>query len=117
MKLFGWFLCAAFSMFLAGCAPSVSLQQAQEIAKDSGVLLGHEVGDIPASKWPASVSSLKPLEVSRRPEGVYISTSKFHVEEHGVFILDPQSSFSPAKNGDPSYKPITAGIYTYHIAG
>ena len=117
MKRSRWFIPLILAALVAGCAPSVSLDQAKAIAAESQPLLGHSVGDIVASDWPVMVTSLKPERVYRTPEGVYICTSRFFVEEHGVFILDPAAPFTPESGGDPGYDPIVTGIFIYRIAG
>ena len=99
---------------LAGC--TISQSRAKQIAAQSGPLFEQEYGDIPASKWPVDVAVLKPERVYRTREGVYICTWRFFVEERGVFLLDPASSFSPGR-GDPSFELLAPGIYTYRLAG
>jgi len=100
-----------------GCTPSISLDQSKSLAAASTVLLAHPEGDIPESSWPEVVTTLKPKRVYRNHEGVYICTYEFFVEQQGIFILDPASTFIPNRNGDPSYEVVAAGIFTYRSAG
>jgi hypothetical protein len=102
---------------IAGCTPSVSLREANAISAASQPLLDHAVGEIPKSEWPAPVIALRPERVYRMPEGVYICTYEFFVEELGVFVLDPASSFVPERGTDPGYVLVVAGVFTYRFAG
>ena len=102
---------------MLGCAPIISRQQSIGLAAVSSVLLAHPEGDIPPSSWPEAVVSLKPKRVYRTREGVYLCTYKLLVEEGGVFILEPASSFLPSRRGDPSYDVVAGGIFTYRSAG
>lgn len=73
-------------------------------------LLGH----CPREKWPDAVSALGAKKVYARPEGPYIVTSTFFVEEKGLFL--PQSAvFRAQADTDPQYKLIVEGLYTYQI--
>lgn len=100
-----------------GCTPSISRDQSKSLAAASAALLAHPEGDIPESSWPEVVANLKPKRVYRNHQGVYICTYEFFVEQQGVFILDPASTFIPNHNGDPSYEVVSTGIFTYRSAG
>lgn len=67
--------------------------------------------------WPAPIADLNPNDVYRTPEGVTIETRRFFVEEEGVFILDPDSSFVPTKDSDPAYENVAHNVYTYIFRG
>lgn len=107
----------ALMTVMLGCAPSVSRDHAKGLVSLSAALLAYPEGDIPESRWPASVVELKPKRVYRNDRGVYICTYAFFVEEYGVFILDPASSFVPSRDGDPSYDVIAPGVFIYRSAG
>jgi hypothetical protein len=100
-----------------GCTPSISRDQSKGLIAASAILLAHPEGDIPETSWPEVVTHLKPERVYRNHQGVYICTYEFFVEQQGVFILDPASTFIPNHNGDPSYDVIAPGIFTYRSAG
>lgn len=100
----------------AGCTPSVSETEAQALSSAASGLMANPVGHI-APPWPSAVASFGPSEVYRRPEGVYIRTWGYFVEEGGVFILDPDSSFAPSRGTDPSFEPVSGSVFTYHIRG
>jgi len=102
---------------MLGCAPSVSRDHAKALVSSSAALLAYPEGDIPESRWPAAVVELKPKRVYRSDQGVYICTCAFFVEERGVFILDPASSFVPSRDGDPRYDVIAPGVFIYRSAG
>lgn len=104
-------------MVVLGCAPSVSRDHAKALVSSSAALLAYPEGDIPESRWPAAVVELKPKRVYRSDQGVYICTYAFFVEERGVFILDPASSFVPSRDGDPRYDVIAPGVFIYRSAG
>ena len=111
-------LCLATILALMlGCTPHVSREQSGDLAAMSSVLLEHPAGDIPQSSWPEAVANLKPKRVYRTDEGVYICTYELFIEERGVFIPDPASSFMPGRNGDPSYNVVAPGVFTYRSAG
>lgn len=111
-------LCIAVLMAtLLGCTPSISRDQSKRLIAASAVLLAHPEGDIPESRWPEVVAHLNPKRVYRNHQGVYICTYEFFVEQQGVFILDPASTFIPGRNGDPSYDVVAAGVFIYRSAG
>ena len=107
----------ALAVAVSGCVPSVSRQQARALSAESASLLRHAEGEIAASDWPRTVAAFAPERVHRSREGVYIQTWHFFVETHGVFILDPASSFVPAASGDPRYEPVSDGVFVYRSAG
>lgn len=90
--------------------------EAQALTVAAPGLLAHPVGEI-TPPWPSAVSDFGPNDVYRSPEGVYISTWHSFVEEGGVFLLDPKSSFVPSRGTDPAFEPISGNVFTYHIRG
>lgn len=105
------------SMTLVGCAPSLPRDHAQRLAAVRDVLLDYPEGEIPSSHWPEAVAELKPKRVYRNHQGLYIITYEFFVEQSGIFILDPESSFIPSRLQDPSYDVVIAGVFIYRSAG
>jgi hypothetical protein len=68
--------------------------------------------------WPAGVAKLLDLEEIRiHPEGVYFQTSRFFVEEDGVFVPRDAATFQPEASGDPNYTPLALDVFVYHISG
>ena len=90
-----------------------------EFAETETSSLSADVGVriVPEPDWPQGVSAMGAKEVVVRPEGVYIKISEFFVQEQGVFILPPTSSFVPKRGGDPSYSIIKENLYWYEIKG
>lgn len=100
------------------CAPNLSLKQADTLSREAAELLrASEIGDIEPERWPASVAALSPQRVEHKPEGLYIRTRHFFVDERGVFVRDPKASFEPTADGDPCYTQIAHNVYLYHSAG
>ena len=104
-------------MAFTGCSPSLPRDHAERLIAVRDVLLDYPEGEIPSSNWPQAVAELKPKRVYRKDEGLYIITYEFFVEQRGVFILDPASSFIPSKLQDPSYDVVIAGVFFYRSAG
>jgi hypothetical protein len=102
---------------LSGCAPSVTGDHARQLIAARDALLEHPEGDIPAQRWPEAVARLQPERVYRSHNGIYIYTYEFFVEQRGVFLLDPASTFVPDAQGDPSYEVVITDVYLYRIAG
>ena len=104
---------------LVACAPSVSESEASTLAREVAHLLEQQVkvGSLSNASWPPSVAALKPQAVYLRAEGLYIKTSSFFIEERGVFVLNPESGFSPTHGTDSSYKPVTDHVFVYWRAG
>lgn len=71
---------------------------------------------IPPDQWPPAVKAFHPESVHSRPDGIYIVTSSFFIEEKGLFL--PRSpGFIPKPGGDPEYTLIVSGLYSYVIRG
>ncbi len=102
---------------LAACSPRLQPSDLASLASAAPALLQDplQAGDIPASKWPAAIARLKPDRVYATPDGLYIATSSFFVQEWGLFV--PRSGFTPQQGTDPSYTSIGQGIFSYHVKG
>ena len=71
---------------------------------------------IPADKWPLTIVRLKPRHVLANSTGLYIARSHFFVLESGLFV--PRApDFAPKEGTDPSYSPLTSGVFSYRISG
>jgi hypothetical protein len=117
MKPLSWLCLLLLVVTLAGCAPSLPRDHAERLIAVRDALLDYPEGEIPSSNWPQAVAELKPKRVYRNDEGLYIITYEFFVEQRGVFILDPASSFIPSELQDPSYDVVIAGVFFYRSAG
>ena len=92
-------------------APAVSAMA--HALMDSG-----KTGDVPPSEWPAGVVDLVgPKAIWVRPEGVYMITSSFFVEERGLFVPREPSKVVASPGTDPSYEPVALDVFTYYVAG
>lgn len=68
--------------------------------------------------WPASFARLKPVAVRITRRGVYIECDRSYVQEEGIFVLAPDSTFVPAgPEADPSYERLATRVYFYRVKG
>jgi hypothetical protein len=106
------------SFCLAACMPGSKATELAALLKEAPQLfqVAPHSGPLPREKWPAAVSELGAEKVYARPEGLYIVTSTFFVEEKGLFL--PRSAVFQAQTGtDPQYKLIVKDLYSYRIKG
>ena len=111
-------LSVLLSFCLAACMPGSKANELAALLKEAPQLfqVAPHSGPLPREKWPAAVSALGAKKVYARPEGLYIVTSTFFVEEKGLFL--PRSPMFQTHAGtDPQYKPIAKGLYSYQIKG
>ena len=111
-------VCAACILGVA-CTPDISEAEASNLARDAAPLFQRQASasSLPRTSWPAAVVALNPQAVYLRAEGLYITTSSFFTEERGVFVLNPTASFTPTHGSDPSYEPVSHGVFIYRLAG
>jgi hypothetical protein len=103
---------------LAACGRTPQSSELVSLASAAPALLREspQTDEVPASKWPAAVARLKPERVYATPDGLYIATSSFFVQEWGLFV--PRSAGFVAQPGtDPSYTSIGQGVFSYHLKG
>ena len=103
---------------LAACIPGSKANELAALLKEAPQLfqIAPQSGPLPREEWPAAVSELGARKVYARPEGLYIVTSTFLVEEKGLFL--PRSAVFQTQAGtDPQYKLIVEGLYSYEIKG
>jgi len=67
--------------------------------------------------WPAEIKDLKPEAIMKSEKGIYIKLDSFFVEESGLFIPSPGTTFEPGAHSDPSYVLLGEGIYSYYVTG
>lgn len=109
-------LCVA--VLIAGCGRDLTSQQAASLVPEAKQLLRQHPGEgeLVLAQWPASIAALRPEAVHVRPEGLYIRMSSFFVSERGYFV--PASADTVfGEGGDPSYRPLAEGAYSYRIEG
>jgi hypothetical protein len=73
-------------------------------------------GAVPASRWPPAISRLRPERVRVAVDGLYIVTSSSFVGERGLFVPRRAGAY-PDRRSDPSFTPISHGVYRYRIKG
>lgn len=103
---------------LTACMPGSDADKLAALHRDAPQLfrVAPLSGALPHEQWPPSVSALAPKRVHAGPEGIYIVTSEFFVEEKGIFL--PRSPGFRARQGtDPQYEPIAEGVFAYRIKG
>jgi hypothetical protein len=111
-------LAAILLISLAGCLFGSHAEELAALQRAAPQLfqIASAVGPVPPEKWPAALKALNPKSVYSRPEGVYIVTSTFFVQEKGLF-LSRSSSFAPVTGSDPEYTQIVDGLYSYVLRG
>ena len=109
-------LALLLALIAVGCTPSLSPSEAKGVfAQGSQLLLAHPGGSVDKAHWPSAISALKPKSLYAAPEGLYICTSRFFVEERGFFVPHPSIPVVATSSTDPSFKPLAAGLFTYLI--
>lgn len=66
---------------------------------------------------PPSLHALKPLEVRREADGVYLVMKRMFVIKKGVFITVPGTTSAYDTGTDPSMHSLGGRVYYYHIRG
>jgi hypothetical protein len=116
MRIFASFVC----LLLTGCvrAPSVSASDAAAIETAAIALMAHaDLRTIPSNEWPKQIQALGAENVHVAPEGLYIATSSFFVQEAGLFVPREAATFSPTSSGDPEYNLEHGHVFSYRIRG
>ena len=82
-----------------------------------GLLQSTQPGtDLPSDKWPQEIKSFDPSRVYSTKDGIFIVTSSFFVNEQGLF-LSRSRAFAPELSGDPEFRQIVPGLFSYKIKG
>ena len=107
---------AVLSISLAGCGPDAEELAALQRVAPRLLQAAPPSGPVPPGQWPPAVEALHPESVYARPEGIYIVTSTFFVQEKGVFL--PRSpEFDAVPGSDPEFTRLIQGVYSYTIRG
>jgi hypothetical protein len=112
------FIILTLAASFTGCSPSPpnAAELSELAALAPNLLMEYQSGFIPADKWPAATARLKPEHVMADSTGLYIAQSSFFVIETELFV--PRAAdFSPKKGTDPTYVPLTSGVFSYRISG
>jgi hypothetical protein len=72
--------------------------------------------DLPSDKWPQELRSFDPSRVYSTKDGLFIVTSSFFVHEKGLFLSRSQT-FAPTLGGDPEFRQIVPGLFSYELKG
>lgn len=72
-------------------------------------------GKISAQWWPAAVLNLKPKEIRKDENGIYIILDSFLAEESGLFMPLASGEFKRSSHDDSNYVFLEHDIYSYHI--
>jgi hypothetical protein len=104
---------------LAACGrvPAVSADDAARIESAARLLLENEPVNTGRNTWPEAIRRLKPHSLRATSDGLYIVTSRWFVEEAGLFVPRHPESFSPVAGGDPVYRRLHGAVYSYRIRG
>ena len=111
-------LLLSMAFLASACTPSLPFSDARTIVTDGNrLLLDHPDGFIDKASWSPAIAALNPKHVWSAPEGLYICTREFFVDQQGFFVPRPGVVVTPSPTGDPSYAPLRDGLFTYHIRG
>jgi hypothetical protein len=112
---------------LTGCsrAPTLDLTARQSLAAEAADLLAatpltddRPGVSIPRDRWPKTIRSLGPQDVRAEDFGLYIAMGSFFAREWGYFVPRNEAAFSPmVLGGDPSYRSLGDGVYSYEVKG
>ena len=97
-------------------APSISPAEAEAVQVAAQKLLEYAAGTPRTSgPLPSGIGSLKPRSVRIAPEGVYIETSSWFVQEAGIFVPRTPGTFITVSRSDPEYERIHGSVFSYRI--
>ena len=111
-------LTAVLILALAGCLSGSHARELAALLKVAPQLMqvAPASGPLPPDQWPTELKALDPKRVYATPDGLYIVTSTFFVQEEGLFL--PRSpTFSATPGRDPEFRFIVDGLYSYKIKG
>jgi len=103
---------------LIGCLQGSRAHELAALLKVAPALMqaAPSSGPLAQAQWPAELKALDPKRVYATQDGLYVVTSDFFVEEEGLFL--PRSPrFSEASGGDPEFKRLVDGLYSYKRKG
>ena len=106
-------------IILAGCTcPTTDQSTLKAIKAECQALLmippikGDTYPDIPKSRWPRVIASLKPEFVEILSQGIFITTKPYFDGGWGYFV--PRSKGDQPPPGDPQYSEVGQGVYWFH---
>ena len=105
------------TLLLAACVrmPSVSQPEAVGLETVAAALMEH--ASSVSAAWPEEIRVLGPKAVRVAPDGLYVVTSSWFVEEAGLFVPRDPDAFSPVAGGDPEYRRLHGHVFSYRIRG
>ncbi|MET0755521.1 MAG: hypothetical protein ABWY31_05320 [Pseudoxanthomonas sp.] len=111
------FLLIAFAV--CACGRRLTATSLEAIASEGRGLDDErfQFGSIASDRWPPAIAALRPERVYRTPDGLYIATDSFFVEERGLFVPDSKAAVLPGRESDPSYEVLCEGVFAYEIKG
>ena len=107
-------------LLLAACVrmPSVSQPEAAGLEAVADALLeSASSSESVSTAWPEQIRVLGPKAVRVTPDGLYVVTSSWFVEEVGFFVPRDPDAFSPVAGGDPEYRRLHGHVFSYRIRG
>ena len=72
-------------------------------------------GKISAQWWPSEILKIKPKEIRKEEDGIYIMLDAFFAEESGLFMPSANGEFKRSSSDNPDYVLLSQDIYSYHI--
>jgi hypothetical protein len=104
---------------LAGCArPTTDQSMLKAIKAECQALLmippieGTTYSDVPKSRWPRVIASLKPEFVTILRPGVFITVVPYFDGGWGYFV--PRSKRDQPPAGDQQFSEVGQGVYWFH---
>lgn len=108
------------AVLLAACvrAPPISSTEAEAVQAAAQKLMEYTAATpMTSGPLPSGIGNLKPKSVRIAPEGVYIETSSWFVQETGIFVPRNSDTFMPVSGSDPEYERIHGSVFSYRIRG
>jgi len=104
---------------LAGCTrPTTDQSTLKAIKAECRALMmmppieGTTYPDVPKSRWPRVIASLKPEFVMILSRGVFITVKPYFDGGWGYFV--PRSKRDAPPAGDPQFSEVGQGVYWFH---
>jgi hypothetical protein len=95
---------------------SLSQQEAAGLEAAASVLLERS-GDGASAARPQEIRVLGPKSVRVAPDGLYVVTSSWFVEEAGFFVPRDPNAFSPVAGSEPEFRRLYGHVFSYRIRG
>ena len=107
-------------LLLTACVRMPSLSQADAAGLEAvaaALLDSASSSEKVSTAWPEEIRVLGPKAVRVAPDGLYVVTSSWFVEEAGLFVPRDPDAFSPVAGGDPEYRRLHGHVFSYRIRG